>query len=121
MSGNINEGDADEDIQQWYPRVLVIGTGGVKGFNILGFLSPLEDAGLLKYTDTFCGVSVGAIISLLMVAGYEIREIVGEAAMLDIFKDMEQLTLQGVVNNRGVLSNEPIRKRLIQLVLNKFG
>jgi predicted acylesterase/phospholipase RssA len=105
----------------WYPRVLVIGPGGIKGFHVLGFLSPLEDAGLLNYADTFCGVSVGSIISLLIVAGYQIREIVGEAATLDIFKDMESVTIQDIINQRGVFSNEPIRKRLSQLVLDKFG
>jgi predicted acylesterase/phospholipase RssA len=105
----------------WYPRVLIIGPGGVKGLKVLGFLSPIEDAGLLEYVDTYCGVSIGAVISLLIVAGYQIREIVGEAATLDIFKDMENLTIQSMLENRGFMSNEPFRKRLTQLILNKFG
>lgn len=92
---------------QWYPRSLVIGPGGVKGFMVLGFLSPIEDAGLLKYTDTFCGVSIGATISLLIVAGYEIREIVGEAANLDIFKDIDTLSLQSIIDNKGFLVIPP--------------
>jgi len=106
---------------RWMPRVLVIGPGGFKGLKALGFLSPIEDDGLLKYVDTYCGVSVGAIISLLIVAGYEIREIVGEAATLDLFKDMENLTIKSMMDNRGFMSNEPIRKKLTQLLLNKFG
>ena len=107
--------------KRWIPRVLVIGPGGFKGLKALGFLSPIEDEGLLKYVDTYCGVSVGAIISLLIVAGYEIREIVGEAATLDLFKDMENLTIKSMMDNRGFMSNEPIRKKLTQLLLNKFG
>lgn len=105
----------------WYPRVLVIGPGGVQGLKVLGFLSPVEDAGLLKYIDTYCGVSVGAIIALLIVAGYQIREIVGEAASLNIFKDIENLTIQSIVENKGFMSNEPVRRRLIQLIVAKFG
>jgi predicted acylesterase/phospholipase RssA len=106
---------------EWHPRVLVIGPGGIQGLKALGFLSPVEDAGLLKYVDTYCGVSVGAIITLLMVAGYQIREIVGEAASLNIFKDIENLTIQSIVENKGFMSNEPVRRRLIQLIVNKFG
>lgn len=110
----------DKD-NRWIPRVLVIGPGGFKGMKALGFLSPIEDVGLLEYIDTYCGVSVGAIISLLIVAGYEIREIVGEAATLDLFKDMENLTIKSIMDNRGIISNEPVRKKLTQLLLNKFG
>jgi len=105
----------------WYPRVLVIGPGGVKGFKVLGFLSPLEDTGFLEHIDTYCGVSIGSIICLLMIAGYQIREIVGEAATIDIFKEVGDFNLQSVMSNRGLMSNEPVRKRLTQLMLNKFG
>ncbi|CAH6420767.1 Patatin phospholipase [uncultured virus] len=107
--------------RNWMPRVLVIGPGGFKGLKALGFLSPIEDSGLLQCTDTYCGVSAGAIISLLVVAGYQIREIVGEASTLNLFKDLDNLTVQSIIDNKGLISNEPIRKRLTQLVLNKFG
>jgi len=105
----------------WYPRVIVIGPGGVKGLKVLGFLSPIEDFGLLNYVDTYCGVSIGAIISLLIISGYQIREIIGEAATLDIFKEIECFNFQSMLDNRGIMSNEPVRKRLIQLIINKFG
>lgn len=111
----------EDNLKPWYPRVIVLGPGGVKGLQILGFLSPLEDAGLFKYTDIYCGVSVGALISLLLVAGYEIREIVGEAAKLDLFKDIESFAFNSIINNRGLISNEPIKKRLTELIVNKFG
>lgn len=116
----INEGQ-DHTLTNWFPRVLVIGPGGFKGLKALGFLSPIEDFGLLQYTDTYCGVSVGAIISLLIVAGYQIREIVGEAATLDIFKDMENISVKSIMENKGLLSNEPVKRKLTQLILNKFG
>jgi predicted acylesterase/phospholipase RssA len=107
--------------EQWKPRVIVIGPGGIKGLKTLGFLCPLEDKNFLNSIDTYCGVSVGAIICLLIISGYKIREIIGEATNLDIFSDIEQLTLDVVFQNKGLLSSEPIRKRLIQLILNKFG
>jgi predicted acylesterase/phospholipase RssA len=75
----------------------------------------------LKYVDTYCGVSIGAIISLLIIAGYEIREIVGEATYLDIFSDFGPFNFQYVSENKGIISNEPLKKRLTHLILNKFG
>jgi predicted acylesterase/phospholipase RssA len=110
-----------EEKQSWYPRVLVIGPGGVKGLKVLGFLSPVEDSGLLEYVDTYCGVSVGALISLLIICGYHIREIVGEAVKLDIFKEIVSFNFKSITENLGFISNEPVRKLLTQLVINKFG
>jgi predicted acylesterase/phospholipase RssA len=106
---------------KWYPRVIVLGPGGAKGLKMLGFLSPLEDAGLLDYVDTYCGVSVGAIISLLIVCGYQIREIVGEAAKLDMFKDFNSIDIKSIIDNVGLMSNEPIKRQISQLVIDKFG
>lgn len=115
---NIN---TQSDKPMWYPRVLVLGPGGIKGFKTLGFLSPLEDSKFLEYIDTYCGVSVGAIIALLTIAGYQIREIVGEAAKFDIFKEIGNFNVQSIMSNKGLMSNEPVRRRLNQLILNKFG
>lgn len=104
-----------------YPRVLVIGPGGIKGLKALGFLSPLEQNGILNHVDTFCGVSVGAILSLLMISGYEIREIIGEATSLNLFQQLDTLNIRQMIENKGVISNEPIRRRLSELMLLKFG
>ena len=110
------------DINQlWIPRVSVIGPGGAKGMKILGFLSCIEYNGFLKYVDTYCGVSVGAIISLLIICGYEIREIIGQAIKLDLFKEIDSLNFESIIENKGLISNEPLRKKLTQLVIDKFG
>lgn len=113
LSNNINP--------PWFPRVLILGPGGAKGLKILGFLSPLEDSCLLDFVDTYCGVSVGSIIALLMICGYKIREIVGEAVKLDIFKEIAPVNLKSTIEYKGFISNEPVRKLLTQLVINKFG
>ncbi|MEO6066740.1 MAG: patatin-like phospholipase family protein [Gemmatimonadales bacterium] len=105
----------------WYPRVLVIGPGGLKGLKALGFLSPIEDSGVLEFVDSYCGVSVGSLICLLIICGYPIREIVGEAVKMDIFKEVGSFDFRSVMENKGFISSEPVRKRLTQLVINKFG
>jgi len=105
----------------WKPRTLVLGPGGIKGLMILGCLSPLEDDGLLSDIDTYCGVSIGAILSLLLLVGYKVRDIVANAMDLDIFKDLFCIDLKKALKHRGLLSNEPARQKLSQFVLNKLG
>jgi len=119
----VHNGDPRREliIPPWYPRVLVLGPGGIKGMKALGFLSPVEDSGLLEYVDTYGGVSVGALITLLMICGYRIREIVGEAVKLDIFKEIGAFDFRAATEHKGFISSEPVRRRLTQLVINKFG
>ena len=52
----------------WPPEVIVIGPGGCKGFLELGALLYLEKEGYLRSVKTYAGVSVGAVISLLIVS-----------------------------------------------------
>ena len=105
----------------YYPRVLSLDYGGEKGLLMLGFLAAVEDSHILESVDTYVGVSIGAIISLLMITGYSIREIIGESGRLDIFKNLASLDIQAAIDKGGFISTEPIRQRLTQLIVNKFG
>ena len=105
----------------WRPRVLVLGPGGVRGFCFLGFLCAICDAGLLEETDIFCGVSIGGLISMLLVCGYKPREIIKEGTGLDIFKNLEPLTLTNIISARGLVSNKTIEDNLRRLIVAKFG
>ena len=105
----------------YYPRVLLLDYGGEKGLLMLGFLAATEDAQMLNHVDTYAGVSIGAIITLLLVAGYSVREIIGESTRLDLFKNIASLDIQAIIDKGGFISTEPIRQRLTQLIVNKFG
>lgn len=106
---------------KWRPRTLVIGPGGTKGYLALGFLSTLEDENFLDKTDTYAGVSVGSIISLLLVVGYNSRDIVGISEKLEMFKDASSFSFIYVLENQGLVSNQPIYKALYNLVKEKLG
>ena len=110
----------NDDIAPIAPKVLVIGPGGIKGLMALGFLTVLDDHNWLSNINTYCGVSVGAIISLLLVVGYRPRKIITELLLMDIFKH-ETFDIHALWNHKGLLSNEPVRKKLIELVKNIFG
>jgi len=101
--------------------VVVIGPGGIKGFAALGFLLPLEEENVLSLTDTYCGVSVGAIISLLLIVGYSVREIIGHAIDFNIFKSLEDFSIAAILRNKGLLSNESIKSKLVALIVEKLG
>ena len=51
--------------------ILVISGGGIKGFVALGALQKLYDTKKLININKYCGTSVGAIISLLLIIGYK--------------------------------------------------
>lgn len=105
----------------WSPRTLIIGPGGIKGLKALGFLTPLEDAGILDTMDTFCGVSIGSLICLLIICGYSIREIITKSIFWDIFKELGTFTITGMLEKKGVMSTDPLRKKIYTLVINKMG
>lgn len=105
---------------KWYPRVLVLGSGGYKGFSIMGFLVPLEDDKILSKIDTYCGVSVGALISLLLSIGYSSREIIIHIIDLDLFKNFD-ISLTNIIEYSGLMSNDILRDKISRLVVQKLG
>lgn len=110
------------------PRTLVLGALGSRAFAILGFLIPLDEENLLDAIDTYCGVSVGAVISLLLIIGYDVRYILTQILNMDIFGGVEDFMsvlsrVKGISSftNKGVLEIEETRSKITNLVLEKFG
>ena len=107
--------------KMWKPEILVLGPGGIKGFLELGALAGLENAGVLSDVTTYVGVSVGAIISLLLVVGYTVTEIIVEAADANIFEDFSSVSWKDIKENFGLISSAPIKRKLTRSVMEKFG
>ena len=103
-------------------KYIVLGSGGVKGFYILGALYQLKINEYLDDIDGYSGSSVGAIISLLMVCGYKVEEIMAMASESSIFNDFFTIEkIQEMKNNLGILSNIAVRKFLDFAVKDKIG
>ena len=105
----------------WYPEIIVLGPGGMKGFLELGFLIKLFSIGFLKKVDTYVGCSVGSLISLLLVAGFSPTEIVTDAVDTDFFKDITEIRLVDIKDNTGLISNHRIKDKLSARLEEKFG
>jgi predicted acylesterase/phospholipase RssA len=109
------------DSDRWYPDVLVLGPGGIKGFLELGALIKLTSVNYLERVHTYIGCSVGALISLLLICGYTPLEILSDAINENIFKDITNLSITDVFKDAGMISNEQIRKKLTARLEHKFG
>lgn len=105
----------------WRPRVLIVGPGGVKGVAAIGCISLLETYGLLAHVDTFAGVSVGSIISLLLVIGYNGEQIEAISNTLDMNMDIPQNIITTFQQTRGLFSSDSMRQQLTQLVYDKMS
>lgn len=108
---------------RWYPEILVLGPGGYKGFLELGALFYLDSKSLLEKVRVYAGVSVGAIISLLLVCGLSIKQIIAEAVdtNTNMFLDISSIKVGDTFEKSGLISNEPIEKLLTKLIIGKLG
>ena len=116
-----NDGSSSENQKSWFPDVLVLGPGGIKGFLQLGALFVLSGGGYFEQIKTYVGVSVGAIISLLLVANFSVKQIITVACDTNLFQDLSTFNIKDIKNNIGLISNEPIRKKLVNLLTEKWG
>jgi predicted acylesterase/phospholipase RssA len=101
---------------------VILGGGGVRGFLELGVLAYMEDKGLLQGIKTYVGVSVGSIISLLLLSGYSVKEIVIKSTEINLLCGLDSLTeLLQTREKMGLLSSEPVRRVLRESLIKKFG
>lgn len=103
--------------------VLIIGPGGMKGFLCLGYLEALiklkkEEFQSIKY---FCGTSIGALISLLLIIGLTPREITYFLLKEDIIKNMSIENINNLFKNVGITSLNKLKKELENKIIEKFG
>ena len=71
-----------------YIKNLVLGSGGIYAFTILGALKYLEENNYYKRTEirNILGASVGSLLGLFISLGYELDEIIELGMKLDLFK-----------------------------------
>lgn len=110
------------------PQVLVLGPGGIRGFLQIGALMCLEHGGYLANTNRVVGVSIGAIIGLLWLAGYSAFQIAVECLDFSLlntessfFNSNTWMELAKITERWGAFSNSKIQQRLEFLIKAKYG
>ena len=66
--------------------ILVLPGGGMKGLILLGGLKALEEKNLLKDITTFAGTSIGGYLSILLICGFTVNEIIQFGKLFDFSK-----------------------------------
>jgi predicted acylesterase/phospholipase RssA len=110
--------------EYWKPDVIVLGPGGIKGFLELGALLRLEKSIKMKDVFNWVGCSVGAAISLLIVVGYTIQEIIDICKDIKLLNDITDLTnidVSQISERMGLFSLKSIEKKLEEKVIKKYG
>lgn len=76
------------EINKHKKTILVLPGGGMKGFILLGALKALEEKNILKDITTFAGTSIGGYLSILLVCGFTVNEIIQFGKLFDFSKSI---------------------------------
>lgn len=97
---------------------MIICGGGINGIAIVGALYEFMNKDLIKNFNTFMGISVGALISLLLVTGYNKDEIMN--IFLDIeMEEFSDFKITRFLKDYGLDNGENIKKLLKALLIYK--
>ena len=99
-------------------KTLVLGGGGFKGIGLLGSLQCLLENGILSNIQEYIGVSVGALIGLLLIIGYQPKTLIEICLGLD-FSKLSSIKLENI-NNFGLDDGDGV-KSLVRTMLTKKG
>src|SRR5665647_3459174 len=109
-------------LENWIPKIIVLGPGGVKACLTLGCIKRLyEERDFLDNIERWVGVSAGAAISLLLVSGYSIIEIINLFIDIDITEDLAKIKLTDIKDHLGLIKNKTVEDILERALKNKFG
>ncbi len=115
-NGNISDKNSHFD-------VLLLGPGSVNGFMECGSLHYLVNKKIISNIKFLIGCSVGALIGLLYLCGYDAVEIlVHGQEVMTLFSslDINNFSIEKIMVQVGLLDTNNIRKKLEKLVMNKF-
>lgn len=110
-----------DDQDGWDPTVLLIGPGGIKGLCMLGALQVFQDAGKISNINTYIGVSIGSIISMLRAVGYSYSEICNIGRTVDLFQDWVDIDWGKIMKQRGLIDHTELRTTLTNAVRNRLN
>ncbi|ADB04006.1 patatin-like phospholipase [Marseillevirus marseillevirus] len=98
---------------------LCLSGGGINGIATLGALEYFFRIFEMENISKFCGTSIGAIISLLVLCGYRPREILERLLCEgDICLPLSKLSF---FTNYGLNDSSPLEKKLGELLEQKYG
>jgi len=106
----------------WKPDVITCGPGGIKGLYFVGALKRLfEEDGFMDDVKIWTGVSVGAAISLLLVVGYTVNDIIELCIDVNLLDDILGINLNEAQEKLGFIKNKTVEEKLKHYISLKYG
>ena len=105
----------------WVPDVIVLGPGGAKGYLELGLLLAFEQDNYYSNTSIWRGCSIGSAISLLIVCGYSIPDIINDCIDVNIINDVTDINIDHITESPGLLSIKTVENLIKLRVSQRFG
>jgi NTE family protein len=101
---------------------LILSGNSTNAIVTLGALQYLTDHGHIKDIKNYIGTSSGAILSLLLLIGYQPIEILTYLCIEKVYKKMVQFNISNMLlMGKPLMSFEPIKSGLEQLIVEKIG
>lgn len=101
-------------------NTLVLSGGGVRGFAMLGTLQYLQQHRFLNKIKKYIGTSIGAILSVLLIIGYEPSDIIIKFIQKNYVKDFGNYSFVNAIRGNGFLSFDLFSKILKEVLLEKM-
>ena len=106
----------------WKPDVFLCGPSAAKLFLEIGGAKRLyEEPDFMSDVKHFAGVSAGAAMTLLLVLGYTVDEIIDLCMDLTIIDDLATINLDEAKEKFGLIRNQTIEKKLFDAIARKIG
>jgi NTE family protein len=101
---------------------LILSGNSTNALVTLGALQYLIDKGRIGEVKNYVGTSSGAILSVLLVIGYQPIEILTHLCVEKIYKKMVQFNISNMLlMGKPLMNFEPIKNSLEQLIIDKIG
>ena len=101
---------------------LILSGNSTNAIVTLGALQYLVDHGHIKDVKNYIGTSSGAILSLLLLIGYQPIEILTYLCVEKVYKKIVRLNISNMIlMGKPLMSFEPIKNSLEQLIIEKIG
>jgi predicted acylesterase/phospholipase RssA len=100
---------------------LCIGSGGILGLYYLGILDYYYEKGLLKNIKYYSGTSIGSIICLLLIIGYNPKDIIVYLCMNDVANLFKEVLPQQVLKNYGLFNITTLKQYVETMIISKIG
>jgi NTE family protein len=103
------------------PRRLVFSGGGVRVIAYLGALQVLEEKGLLKSVQEFCGVSAGGLTALMLALGYSLNVLGRFCYEYDFgeLRSLEPESIFEITETFGLDTGENVQKLIHKILKHK--